>query len=293
MKNNFYVIIRKYIEFFLLYLFYLISSFLSINLVSFLGGSIFRLIGPYTKTHQIVKKNIIQIIPLANKTDIKNYSKKSWNNIGKTFFELMVLPRIISSNQKITIEGKEIINTIINNKEKVIFVGIHQSNWEILLPSIDKLGIPLTGIYRHINNPYINKLILKIRNKSIFSKKSFYTPKGKKSAKDIIENIKKNKSIILLVDQKDSAGEKVSFFGFPAKTQIGFIKIARKYNMKIIPVENLRNKNNNFTLKFHEPIRIFDKKKSDSEVMIQLHQVIEKWIQNDVSNWFLQHNRFN
>ena len=60
---------------------------------------------------------------------------------------------------------------LINNKEKAIFIGIHQSNWEILVPAIDKIGVPLVGIYRHINNPYINKLILQIRKKSLFNHK--------------------------------------------------------------------------------------------------------------------------
>ena len=36
----------------------------------------------------------------------------------------------------------------------------------------------------------------------------------------------------MLIDQKDSAGEKISLFGKNVKTQIGFLKIARKYNMQ-------------------------------------------------------------
>ena len=292
MKNKINIKLKLYFEFFLFYIFYIISNLLPINLVSFSGGIIFRIIGPYTKTHKIVKKNIQQIYPSANYDDVKKYSLESWFNTGRTFFELMILPKIINSNQKISIEGKEVVDKIIKNKEKVIFVGIHQSNWEILLPSIDKLCIQVGGIYRHINNPLINKKILYLRNKSIFSKKSFYTPKGIKSAKDIIQGIKKNKSIVMLIDQKDSAGEIVNFFDYPSKTQTGFIKIARKYKMKIIPVENVRKKNNKFILKFHKPIDFFDAKISDVEAMIHLHNIIEKWIRNRVSSWFLQHNRF-
>ena len=39
---------------------------------------------------------------------------------------------------------------------------------------------------------------------------------------------KKNNSIFLLVDQKDSAGEEVILFNKSIKTQTGFLKIARK-----------------------------------------------------------------
>ena len=94
------------------------------------------------------------------------------------------------------------------------------------------------------------------------------------------------------MDQKDSAGEMVKFFNFPCKTQTGFIKIARKYKMKIIPVENIRNLNNSFTLKFCSPIENISSNQSDIEVMEMINVKIEKWIKSNPSNWFLQHNRF-
>ena len=292
MKNNFSFKLKLIIEFLLIYIVYLILSKLPFFLVSNLGGLIFKLIGPKTKIQNIVKKNLLQVFPNTELTFLSKESQKNWFKIGKTFFELFILPKIINSKNRILIEGKENIKNIVENSEKVIFIGIHQSNWEILLPTIDKMGIPVAGIYRHINNPYINNLILKIRKKCIYSKKSFYTPKGKKSAKAIIEGIKNDTSIVLLIDQKDSAGEEVPFFDFPAKTQTGFIKISKKYNLKIVPVQNIRNNNDTFTLKFHKPINQISNEISDINAMKNIHSIIEGWIKTNPSDWFLQHNRF-
>ena len=292
MKNNFSFKLKLIIEFLLIYIVYLILSKLPFFLVSNLGGLIFKLIGPKTKIQNIVKKNLLQVFPNTELTFLSKESQKNWFKIGKTFFELFILPKIINSKNRILIEGKENIKNIVENSEKVIFIGIHQSNWEILLPTIDKMGIPVAGIYRHINNPYINNFILKIRKKCIYSKKSFYTPKGKKSAKAIIEGIKNDTSIVLLIDQKDSAGEEVPFFNFPAKTQTGFIKISKKYNLKIVPVQNIRNNNDTFTLKFHKPINQISNEISDINAMKNIHSIIEGWIKTNPSDWFLQHNRF-
>ena len=292
MKNNFLFKLKLIIEFLLIYIVYLILSKLPFFLVSNLGGLIFKLIGPKTKIQKIVNKNLLQVFPDSELTFLSKESKKNWFKIGKTFFELLILPKIINTKNRILVEGKENIKGIIENSEKAIFIGIHQSNWEILLPTIDKIGIPVAGIYRHINNPYIDNLILKIRRKCIYSKKSFYTPKGKKSAKDIIESIKNDTSIVLLIDQKDSAGEEVTFFNFPAKTQTGFIKISKKYNLKIVPVQNIRNDNNTFTLKFHKPINKISNEISDINAMKNIHSIIEEWIKTNPSDWFLQHNRF-
>ena len=107
-----------------------------------------------------------------------------------------------------------------------------------------------------------------------------------------MDGIKNNISIVLLIDQKDSAGEIVDFFNYPSKTQTGFIKIARKHNLKIIPVQNIRNKNDTFTLKFHKPIENISNELSDKEVMRNIYKIIETWIKSQPGHWLLQHNRF-
>ena len=84
----------------------------------------------------------------------------------------------------------------------------------------------------------------------------------------------------------------VNFFGKPVKTQIGFLKIARKYKMPIIPMQNQRLKNGRFKITFHQPI--FNEDSSNDKVMmLKIHDIIENWIINNPTEWFWQHNRFN
>ena len=67
-------------------------------------------------------------------------------------------------------------------------------------------------------------------------------------------------TILLLIDQKDSAGENVLFFNKEVKTQIGFLKIARKFNLPIIPIKNTRLDNGKIELNFLDPIFHNDEK---------------------------------
>lgn len=285
--------IKYFFEFLIIYLISILLSLLPINVVSYLGGSIFKFFGPFTRSNIIAKKNYLKIFPKADKKIFKKDILGSWDNLGKTIFELLILPKIIrNSKNKIKIEGNENIKELISLKKNCIFVGIHQSNWELIVPTIDKLGFNVSAVYRHINNPYIDNLVLKKRSKSIFRKKSHYTPKGKKSAIDIIKAAKNNNSILVIIDQKDSAGESILFFGKKVKTQTGFLKIAKKNNMSIVPIENTRNGLNNFTLKFHKSIKISETNFNTVNEMQKIHIIIEEWIKKNPSNWFLQHNRF-
>ena len=129
MKSKLLIKIRLNLEYLFIYLIYKFTSILPINLVTNLGGLIFKIIGPLTKTQKIVRKNYLQIFPHANEVKILKESRLSWHNIGKTFFELLILPRIIADKNKINVEGLNNIADIIKNNEQVIFVGIHESNW--------------------------------------------------------------------------------------------------------------------------------------------------------------------
>jgi len=280
------------IEYSFLVVFFSIINLLPIKFTSKLGSLIFRSLGIFSKKHSLAIQNCKLVFPDLDDKKIKNIVIKSWENLGKTIFELLRLNNIIKK-YKIDIVGEKNIKKIIENKKQAIFIGIHQSNWEICVPLLDNLDIKVGAIYRHINNNLIDKLVLNKRMSSIKNSESFYTPKGRKSAKDIIDGIKKNNSVFLLVDQKDSAGEKILFFNIPVNTQTGFIKIARKYKIPIIPMQNQRIANDKFSVTFFEPIEDFNKKISDKDIMLSIHKIIEDWIRSNPSQWFWQHNRFN
>ena len=79
------------------------------------------------------------------------------------------------------------------------------------MPFLDHNDFKTGAIYRHINNTFFDRYIYKQRTNASKNNDSFYTPKGKKSAKEILEGVINNKNIFLLVDQKDSAGTEVNF----------------------------------------------------------------------------------
>jgi KDO2-lipid IV(A) lauroyltransferase len=255
---------------------------------------LFQVLGPFSKSHKIAISNYKKVFPRMSEEEIRTNVLNSWNNLGKTFVEISILNKILNEkNKKIKLEGLEHLNTIKNKREQVIFFSIHQSNWELLVPTINKLGINVGAIYRHINNPYIDKLILKKRTNSLNNSKTFYSPKGKESAKDILKAINEGLSMIILVDQKDSSGNDVQLFNHNVKTQLGFLKIARKYNLKLIPIQTIRNKINNFSIIFHAPLEPFHNYLEETKAMSEIHKIIEKWILANPNQWLWQHQRFN
>ena len=287
------ILIRYFIEFFIFKVVLFIVNLFSKKLSSKLTRNLFLFLGKLSKHHIIAINNCKIVFPNLSEDAIITIINNSWKNLGSNILELTYLNKLINQKNLIEFEGLEVLKKIKKEASPVIFFSIHNSNWEICVPVLDQKGFNVGAVYRHINNKFFDKYIYKKRNEALNSKNSFYTPKGKVSAKEIISGVVNNKNIFILVDQKDSAGVFIDFFGKKVKTQIGFLKIARKYNLKLIPMKNIRLPNNRFKITFEKPLEHNNKLVSDEEKMLEVNNIIEKWIKEDPENWFWQHKRFN
>ena len=285
--------IRYLIEFLLfkiiVFLLHLFSKKISSNIIS---NSLLYL-GKLSKYNQIAKNNCKIVFPDLNEKELTKIVNSSWKNLGHNLFEITYLNKLIKDKNAIEIIGLDILQKIKQETSPVIFFSTHSSNWEICVPILDHNSFKIGAIYRHINNKYFDRYIFKKRTSALKTKNSFYSPKGKVSAKEILEGVINKKNIFLLVDQKDSAGILIDFFGKKVKTQTGFLKIARKYNLKIVPMKNIRLPNNKLQITFEEPLEHNNNKISDERKMLQINNIIEGWIRENPENWFWQHKRFN
>ena len=290
---RFLVFIRYFIEFFLFKIVFIILSPFSSKISKYIFSYSFMFIGRLSKYNQIAKNNCKIVFTNYTDKQISNIIDNSWKNLGKNLYELSYLNNLINDDKKIKIIGLDKLELIKRKDEPVIFFSIHSGNWEVCVPILDKYGFNVGAIYRHINNNFFDNYIFKKRTNALKTQNSFYTPKGKKSAKEILEGVVNKKNIFLLVDQKDSAGTLINFFGKKVKTQTGFLKIARKYNLKIIPMKNIRLPDNTLEITFEEPLDHNRNNVSDDIKMLEINSIVEKWIRENPENWFWQHKRFN
>ena len=290
---TFFISIRYFLEFFLFKLIIFFLFPLSNKLSSKIIGNSFVLLGKFSKYNKIAKNNCKMVFPNLSEKEVAKIINKSWQNLGHNIFELTFLKKLLKDKNKIEIKGLRVLEQIKKDNLPVIFFSIHSSNWEVCVPFLDHNDFKTGAIYRHINNTLFNRYVYKQRTDALKTNDSFYTPKGKISAKEILEGVIKNKNIFLLIDQKDSAGTEVNFFGKKVKTQTGFLKIARKYNLKIVPMKNIRLPNNNLQITFEQPLLHDKNEVSDEEKMLEINKIIERWIRQSPDNWFWQHKRFN
>ena len=211
-----------------------------------------------------------------------------WKNYGMTFIEYMFLNKFRKYNSHIIINGEENLNDILKNDKPVIFVSGHFANFELMSMEITKKNIKLATIYRPLNNIFLNPFMEFLRKKYVCENQ---IKKGINGVRNAIGYIRKNYSIALMIDQRVSEGEKISFFGKNASTTTLPAQLSLKFNLDIIPVFIERTKGNDFVIQFHNPIKT-DKFENKLKLTQHLNTVLEKMILKNPNQWIWSHNRW-
>ena len=262
---------------------------LPFNIVSSLGAVLFKLIGPMTNKNKIVRTGLKIAFPEKSEKEINNLVLRQWDNIGRTFAEFPVSHKIkIIDNKNISVNGlhKAVKNT------PALFISGHFANWEIILSLLIETKLPVQITYRKLNNPYIDSRIRKQREKN--GAKFLIQKSGQTSARNLLKALKNNQSIAMLNDQKFNEGISVPFFGVNAMTSQGFVRLALKTDLPLIPVIVQRNKSK-FTINFYEPINFIRTRNKSLDVengVIQINRFFEDRVKENPDQWFWAHKRW-
>ena len=156
-----------------------------------------------------------------------------------------------------------------------------------LLAKAKLSGIPTVSI-PHGLNVFLNPIMERIRQKHICKNQ---IQKGMSGMKNLVKKFKNGTSIALMIDQRVSEGIKIKFFEKKAFTTTIPAQFAKKYKTKIVPVYIERLKNDEFKIKFQEPI-VFGENESIDTITENLNKIIEKMILNNPGQWIWTHDRW-
>ena len=282
--------LKYFFQFLIILMLFFVFKILGLKFASYISGKIVSFIGPFFRSKNLIKSNILKALPNSNKNIIKNISKKMWSNYGRILAEYMFIKKFRMSkiNNNIEILGQKRLDAIRNNNEPVIFVSGHFNNFELMAMHLEKSGINLATIYRPLNNKFLNFVMEKIRKKYICQNQ---IKKGISGMKQLLLFFKKKTSIALMIDQRVSEGIKSDFFKQKAYTTTIPAQFVKKFNCKVVPIYIERKKDLSFQLTIYNPIKYTNEDSIDS-ITLQLNSILEKMILKNPDQWIWSHNRW-
>ena len=282
--------IKYFIQFLIISILFIMFKILGLKYASYISGKIISFIGPFFRSKDLIRSNILKALPSLKDHEINDLSKKMWTNYGRILAEYIFIKDFRNTKLKnnIEINGQEILDKIKKNNEPVIFVSGHFNNFELMAMHIEKSGVNLAAIYRPLNNKFLNFIMEKIRKKYICKHQ---IKKGISGTKQLLSFFKKRTSLALMIDQRVSQGIKSEFFKNDAFTTTIPAQFIKKFKCKVVPIYIERVKDVHFRLTIQEPL-IYSNDESIESITLNLNHVLEKLILKNPEQWIWSHNRW-
>ena len=283
--------VKYFIQFILIMMLFCIFKIIGIKLSLNISKFIFGLLGPMFRSNKITEKNLSYAYKNLTSLERKKIINQMWENYGKVFAEYAFMKQFRENKnfqKKIILLNLDVVEEIKKSSEPVIFISGHFNNFELMAMQIEKNGIDLAAIYRPLNNNFLNPIMENIRRKYICKNQ---IKKGVGGTRELLNYLKKNFSIALMIDQRVSEGISSNLFGKPALTTTIPAQIIKKFDCEIVPVYVERVNNFKFNLTFEESLK-FNQNSNAKEITDSLNKLLEKMILRDPSQWILTHNRW-
>ncbi len=281
--------IRYPLEFFLFIIFYTIFKILPLTVSRKLGVFLALLIGPFFSVNKIIEKNLKYAFKDKDDIWIKETVKKVWVNFGYTIAEYSHLKNIL--HNKVNVVRNDLFKEAFKSHTKSIIVSAHNSNWEIPGMSLRKIMHPASAIVREPNNPLINFVLKRLRNK--YSLKCL--SKNREGTRQLLSNFKKGESIALLADLQLSSGIEIDFFNRKMKFSTLPAQLSLKSKCKIFLGWPIRKTNGSFEFEIHEaiyPNALEDNQESVVKISKKIISYYESMIEKYPDQYFWFHNRW-
>ena len=273
----------------------ILSSLLSCSLRNKIGSIIGFILRKLSKKREsITSDNIKHAFPHKDNQEYSCLTSLSYQNLGIVLLEISAMPFLSDTKIKsmMSFPHIEIVHTLLQKGKGIILISAHIGNWELLAYAAGLvMEQSVLLVAKEQRNPLIHKAITSLRQRA-----GNITVSMEKAAKPLINSLKENKPIALLVDQAADPKNDVflPFFGRKAAVFEAPASLSLRYNAPLVFCIPHRDKHGHYTVTMKE-IKSDDLSFSKENVfqLTQRHLIeLEHAIEQAPEQWTWQHNRW-
>jgi Kdo2-lipid IVA lauroyltransferase/acyltransferase len=267
---------------------------LPVDRASDFGAQFGRIMGPRTPKHRHVLRNLSFVRPDWTSDQIEEAARGVWENAGRVLGEMPHLATICHDVDQGRVEVAEahrgLLDSLKGGERPAIFVAPHLANWNLPPIAAHRLNIPLSIVFSAQRNPAVEAVIAPLRAEI----KAGHIPVAD-AGRGMLAELRKGRSIGLLMDLRFDEGEMVPFFGVPALTAIAPARLCVKLGIELVPARVERLGSARYRITVHRPIPA-DKTLPPREAAIRMvsamNALFEEWIGERPEEWLCAKRRW-
>lgn len=246
------------------------------------------------RRRNITLNNIRNAFPEKSENEIEEICKKSYENLGITFIELLHLEKLTEKEAKeyCNFENIEIIQEYLQKGRGLVMLSAHFGNWEYMAYSAGLFTkTPLNLVVKPQKNKLVDKKLNAFRSKTYNNMINMY-----EAARQIYINLKNGNIVAMMVDQSATKDKDtfIDFFGRPASVYLAPAKLALKNKTPILFGLADRKSDGTYSILIEE-IKSDDLENNESGILelTRRHvKYLEEKVQKKPELWAWQHNRW-
>ncbi len=258
----------------------------------FLGRNVFARTGANSRA----RDNLVAAYPEKSEAEIAAILSEMWDNLGRTVAEYAHLDRLSvhGKDPRLEFTNPDFLFQVIKERgaKGVLIISGHFANWEVMPFTAAQIGIEGAVVYRPVNNPFIDRWMVKQRIRNGLKEQ---IAKGAQGTRRIFSVLRSGKSILLLADQKTNEGVPAPFFGRDAMTTPAPAALALKLGAVIVPARCERIGGARLRMTVEPPVDYTPGGDHDLDVLAltaKINQTLETMVRKRPSQWLWIHRRW-
>jgi KDO2-lipid IV(A) lauroyltransferase len=264
------------------------------------AGRLLRRIGPWLPEHRTGRANLQAAFPQWPPAEVERVLGGVWDNLGRIGAEFVHLDhmwRVVDASTgeieqiEFTPETIERFVRLRDDGKPALIFAAHLANWELPALAAKAFGLHSLALYRPPAIPQVRRFVLETRS----SRMGLLVPTSLGAPTVVADELARGTHAGMLVDQYNSRGVDVTFFGRRTKANPLIARLARHVDCPIHGTRVVRLPGNRFRVDLTEAIE----KPLDSQgeidvaaTMQVINTIIEGWVREHPEQWLWLHRRW-
>lgn len=266
---------------------------IGLSAASRLGGFIGRNILCWLPPDRVARANLLRAFPQMSQAERDTIRRTMWDNLGRVVGEYPHLDKFTpkGDDPRITYSLPPGITIDSLRGRPLMFLSAHLANWEMMPILAQQLDLDAATVVRPPNNPFVADWVA--RQRRINGPDTLIAKHN--AVRSMLSQLRGNRALCMLVDQKLREGIAVPFFGHDAMTTPAPAALALKTGAHICIAANRRLAGARFHVTV-SPLLDFTPGGNETEdtraLTAAITAAIEQIIRDDPGQWLWIHNRW-